>query len=206
MRLELGKSYEFKMLLKAHQLGSWNVRTLITIKDSEKIYSPDKKITIKGSINNFNSPKTDAVENVKPIEIPESTIWVKVEDAIYRISGRAIQMTLTITNHGDSAVRLGEFNIAGMRFLNYMVVRDESGYPDNMLAQEGLAVSDSSPLNPSETRTIEVTASGSIWNIYNLSESSFDSDSRFAGFLWFFDASGNRQLVIIDAPLIPSII
>jgi methane/ammonia monooxygenase subunit B len=34
----------------------------------------------------------------------------------------------------------------------------------------------------------------------------YDPDSRFAGLLFFYDQSGNRQMVTIDAPLIPSFI
>ncbi|MGZ5076481.1 MAG: methane monooxygenase/ammonia monooxygenase subunit B, partial [Methylobacter sp.] len=30
--------------------------------------------------------------------------------------------------------------------------------------------------------------------------------SRFAGLLFFFDEAGNRQMVMVDAPLIPSFI
>jgi methane/ammonia monooxygenase subunit B len=34
---------------------------------------------------------------MKPIEMPAATVSVKVEDASYRVPGRAMQMTLTIT-------------------------------------------------------------------------------------------------------------
>jgi len=37
-----------------------------------------------------------------------------------------MQMTLTITNNGDSSVRLGEFNTAGVRFLDPKVHVDET--------------------------------------------------------------------------------
>jgi len=49
---------------------------------------------------------------MKTYQMPAKTVSVKVDDATYRVPGRAMQMTLTITNNGDSSVRLGEFNTA----------------------------------------------------------------------------------------------
>jgi hypothetical protein len=36
-------------------------------------------------------------------------------------------MTMTVTNNGDSPLRLGEFNTAGVRFMDAAVAQDESG-------------------------------------------------------------------------------
>jgi methane/ammonia monooxygenase subunit B len=138
--------------------------------------------------------------------MPVPTVAVKIEDATYRVPGRAMQMTMTVTNNGDSAVRLGEFNTAGVRFMDAAVAQDESGYPDDLLAEEGLTVSDNSPLAPGQTRTVEVTASDAAWEVYRLADLIYDPDSRFAGLLFFYDAAGNRQMVTIDAPLIPTFI
>lgn len=146
------------------------------------------------------------MRGIKPIEMPETSVAVKVEDATYRVPGRAMQMTLTITNNGDSAIRLGEFNTASVRFLDADVLEDESGYPDDLLAEEGLTVSDNSPIAPGESRTVEVTASDAAWEVYRLADLIYDPDSRFAGLLFFFDEDGNRQMVMVDAPLIPSFI
>jgi methane/ammonia monooxygenase subunit B len=144
------------------------------------------------------------LRGMKSIEMPAPTVSVKVEDATYRVPGRAMQMTLTVTNNGDSAIRLGEFNTAGVRFLDAAVAQDETGYPDDLLAEEGLTVSDNSPLAPGQTRTIQVTASDAAWEVYRLADLIYDPDSRFAGLLFFHDESGNRQMVMVDAPLIPS--
>jgi methane/ammonia monooxygenase subunit B len=146
------------------------------------------------------------MRGIKGLEMPESTVDVKVEDASYRVPGRAMQMTLTITNNGDSAVRLGEFMTASVRFLDADVLEDETGYPDDLLAEEGLTVSDNSPLGPGETRTVEVTASDAAWEVYRLADLIYDPDSRFAGLLFFFDEGGNRIMTMVDAPLIPSFI
>jgi methane/ammonia monooxygenase subunit B len=146
------------------------------------------------------------LRGIKAIDMPVPTIGVKIEDATYRVPGRAMQMTMTVTNNGDSAIRLGEFNTAGVRFLDAAVAKDESGYPDDLLAEEGLTVSDNSPLAPGQSRTIQVTASDAAWEVYRLADLIYDPDSRFAGLLFFYDEAGNRQLVTIDAPLIPTFI
>lgn len=299
--LELGDTYEFKVLLKARRPGDWHVHTMMNVEGGGPIIGPGKWVTITGSMGEFVNPLTtltgqtidledyalDSVyfwhalwysiglawlifwikrpmfiprhiavtsgkadtlisatdkkvaigfavgtlallmygmgstnekypittplqaglmRGIKPIEMPETSVAVKVEDATYRVPGRAMQMTLTITNNGDSAIRLGEFNTASVRFLDADVLEDESGYPDDLLAEEGLTVSDNSPIAPGESRTVEVTASDAAWEVYRLADLIYDPDSRFAGLLFFFDEDGNRQMVMVDAPLIPSFI
>jgi len=299
--LELGETYEFKVLLKARRPGDWHVHTMMNVKGGGPIIGPGKWVTVTGSMGQFVNPITTltgetvdlehynlsniyfwhafwyalglawlfywarkpmfiprsiAVESgkadslitaadkkvalgfavgtiaivamsmgstnekypvttplqagllrgIKSLELPAPTVAVKVEDATYRVPGRAMQMTLTITNNGDSAVRLGEFNTAGVRFLDAAVSQDETGYPDDLLAEEGLTVSDNSALAPGQSRTIQVTASDAAWEVYRLADLIYDPDSRFAGLLFFYDEAGNRQMVTIDAPLIPSFI
>ena len=299
--LELGETYEFKVLLKARRPGDWHVHTMLNVKGGGPIIGPGKWVTVTGSMGSFVNPITTltgetldletynlsntyfwhalwyglgllwvaywarkplfvprsiAVEagkgdslitpadkkvtlafavgtivivaasmsstnekypitvplqagllrGIKSIELPAPTVAVKVEDATYRVPGRAMQMTLTITNNGDSPVRLGEFNTAGVRFLDAAVAQDETGYPDDLLAEEGLTVSDNSAIAPGQSRTVQVTASDAAWEVYRLADLIYDPDSRFAGLLFFYDAAGNRQLVTIDAPLIPTFI
>ena len=299
--LELGETYDFKVLLKARRPGDWHVHTMLNVKGGGPIIGPGKWVTVTGSMKDFVNPITTltgetidlenynlsntyfwhafwyalglawlfywarkpmfiprsiAVESgkadslitatdkkvgmgfvagtiaivavsmgnsneqypvttplqagllrgIKSIEMPATTVAVKVEDATYRVPGRAMQMTLTITNNGDSAVRLGEFNTAGVRFMDAAVSQDETGYPDDLLAEEGLTVSDNSPLAPGQSRTVQVTASDAAWEVYRLADLIYDPDSRFAGLLFFYDQAGNRQLITIDAPLIPTFI
>ena len=299
--LELGETYEFKVLLKARRPGDWHVHTMLNVKGGGPIIGPGKWVTVTGSMGSFVNPITTltgetldletynlsntyfwhalwyglgllwvaywvrkplfiprsiAVEagkadslitpldkkvtlgfavgtilivaasmsstnekypitvplqagllrGIKSLELPAPTVAVKVEDATYRVPGRAMQMTLTITNNGDSPVRLGEFNTAGVRFLDSAVAQDETGYPDDLLAEEGLTNSDNSAIAPGQSKTVQVTASDAAWEVYRLADLIYDPDSRFAGLLFFFDAAGNRQMVTIDAPLIPTFI
>jgi methane/ammonia monooxygenase subunit B len=299
--LELGETYEFKVLLKARRPGDWHVHTMMNVKGGGPIIGPGKWVTVTGSMGSFVNPITTltgetidletynlgntyfwhaawyavgllwvaywarkpifvprliAVEagkadslisatdkkvalgfavgtiaviamsmastnekfpittplqagllrGIKSIEMPVPTVAVKIEDATYRVPGRAMQMTMTITNNGDSGIRLGEFNTAGVRFMDAAVSQDESGYPDDLLAEEGLTVSDNSPIAPGQSRTVQVTASDAAWEVYRLADLIYDPDSRFAGLLFFYDEAGNRQMVTIDAPLIPTFI
>ena len=299
--LELGETYEFKVLLKARRPGDWHVHTMMNVQGGGPIIGPGKWVTVTGSMSDFVDPITTltgetinletynlsntyfwhafwyaiglawmvywmrkpmfvprsiAVEagkadtlisatdrkvamgfaaatlaivavsfgnteeqypvttplqagllrGIKSLDMPTPTVSVKVEDATYRVPGRAMQMTLTITNNGDSAVRLGEFETAGVRFMDAAVSQDETGYPDDLLAEEGLTVSDNSALAPGQSRTVEVTASDAAWEVYRLADLIYDPDSRFAGLLFFFDEAGNRQTVTVDAPLIPTFI
>jgi len=299
VRLEIGKTYQFKVLLKARRPGDWHVHTMMNVQGGGPIIGPGKWLTIEGSMGDFKNPVTTltgqtvdledynlsniyfwhflwyvvgaawifywvrrpaflprflmvnagradelvsgtdrkvgmafaaatliivifsyssasskypitiplqagTLRGIQPIDMAKPTISVKVNDATYRVPGRAMSMKLTITNSGDKAIRLGEFYTASVRFLDSNVFRDTSGYPEDLLAEDGLDVSDNSPLAPGQTRTVDVTASDAAWETYRLSDIIYDPDSRFAGLLFFFDASGNRQVVQIDAPLIPS--
>ena len=299
VRLEIGKTYDFKVVLKARRPGDWHVHTMMNVKGGGPIIGPGKWLTIEGSMADFKNPITtltgatidlenynlentyfwhtlwyvlglawiiywvrrpvflprflmvnagradelvsgtdkkvgmafaaatilivifamSAANGKYPITIPlqagtmrgikpavdeKSAVSIKVEDATYRVPGRAMRMKLTMTNNGNSAVRLGEFYTASVRFLDSEVYKDTSGYPEDLLAEDGLSVSDNSPLAPGETRTVEVTAADAAWEVYRLADIIYDPDSRFAGLLFFYDAAGNRTISQVDAPLIPS--
>jgi methane/ammonia monooxygenase subunit B len=299
VRLEIGKTYDFRVVLKARRPGDWHVHTMMNVQGGGPIIGPGKWITIEGSMKEFKNPLTTltgqtidlenynlentyfwhavwyaiglawvlywvrrpvflprfllvnagradelvsgtdkkvgaafaagtlllvifamssanskypitiplqagTMRGMKPIAEEKSPILVKVEDATYRVPGRAMRMKLTITNNGNTAVRLGEFYTASVRFLDSDVYKDTTGYPEDLLAEDGLEVSDNSYLEPGQTRTVEVTAADAAWEVYRLADIIYDPDSRFAGLLFFFDKDGNRTISQIDAPLIPS--
>lgn len=143
------------------------------------------------------------LRGIQAMPSQEGNVHVKVNDATYRVPGRAMKMTLTVHNGTDAAVQLGEFMAGGIRFLNADVLVDETGYPENLLAESGLTVSDNSPIAPDETRTITVTASDAAWEIERMSDIIYDPDSRFGGMLFFFDAAGNSSRATVGGSLIP---
>lgn len=298
--LQLGKTYEFKVVLKARRPGDWHVHTMLNVEGGGPIIGPGKWVTVTGSMRDFKNPITtltgqtidletynlgntyfwhafwfafglawmlywskgpiflprfimcnagrqaelisagdrkvaigfaaatilivvfgmSSANSQYPITIPlqagtmrgnippmpdkASNVHVKVEEATYRVPGRAMKMKLTIHNGGSKPVRLGEFYTASVRFLDGDVYKDDTGYPEDLLAEDGLEVSDNSPIQPNESRTVEVQASDAAWEVYRLSDIIYDPDSRFAGLLFFFDDQGNREVVTLDAPLIPS--
>ena len=59
--------------------------------------------------------------------------------------GRELVTNFKITNEGKEAVRIGEFATAGLRFLNPDVFTTKVDYPDYLLAERGLSLSDNSP-------------------------------------------------------------
>jgi methane/ammonia monooxygenase subunit B len=300
-RLEIGKTYEFKVVLRARRPGDWHVHTMLSVQGGGPIIGPGKWVTIEGSMSDFRNqittltgqnidletynlgntyfwhsfwwlfgaawliywvrrpiflPRWLMVEagradelvsatdkkvgmgflvatilivtlsmsstnsqypitiplqagvlrgTVQTLNLPPQAIQAKVNDATYRVPGRAMSMTLTLTNNGDKPVRLAEFYAASVRFLDSDVYKDDTGYPEDLLAEDGLQSSDNSALAPGETRTVKVTVADAAGEVYRLSDIIYDPDSRFAGLLFFVDAQGNRlPPVPIDAPLIPS--
>ncbi|WP_445304381.1 methane monooxygenase/ammonia monooxygenase subunit B [Nitrosovibrio sp. Nv4] len=55
---------------------------------------------------------------VQPLPVKPNPIAIKVTHANYDVPGRALRVTMMITNSGDSAYRIGEFTTAGVRFIN----------------------------------------------------------------------------------------
>ena len=299
VRLEIGKTYTFRVVLKARRPGEWHVHPMLNVEGGGPIIGPGKWVTITGSFAEFKDPITTltgqtidletynegniwfwhvlwyaigvawvvyfvrnpvfiprllmvnagrgdellsatdkkvgmlfgaatillvifgyssaqskypvtiplqagVLRGIKPIDMPAPTVEVKVDEATYRVPGRAMKMVLTVTNNGDRPIQLCEFMTASVRFMNPEVCEDESGYPEDLLADEGLTVVPNDPIGPGETKTIEVTASDAAWEVYRLSDIIYDPDSRMGGMLFFYDDAGNRQIVIVDAPLIPT--
>jgi len=56
--LELGETYEFKVLLKARRPGDWHVHSMMNVQDGGPIIGPGKWVTITGSMAQFTNPIT----------------------------------------------------------------------------------------------------------------------------------------------------
>ena len=245
----LGRNtYEFKVLLKVREAGQFTVTPIIRTKGGLN-RGASKWITGLGNAEDWTFPITTLLgENIdlkdkghdsvfvaqwiggllsytgtspRPYDRPESTITVKVEDFTYRVSGASCQAQITITNNGDSPVRLGEVQLSEIRLLDPNVVSGDTVYPEDILATEGLSVSDNSPLAPGQTRTVEIIMSHLAlkekellkYNIDNVLGNVYGSPVEYNGLggylmtawlAFFFDEAGNRHIVELNAPCIPS--
>jgi methane/ammonia monooxygenase subunit B len=137
-----------------------------------------------------------------PLPKDESVI-VAVERAEYRVPGRQMSMALRVTNNSDAPVQLGEFMCGSIRFMNEPVMKDESAYPENLLAEEGLEVEDNNPIAPGETRTIKATATDAAWENERMSDLIYDPDSRFGGIVHFIGGGGKKHSISIGGSIIP---
>ncbi|PKO83759.1 MAG: methane monooxygenase/ammonia monooxygenase subunit B [Betaproteobacteria bacterium HGW-Betaproteobacteria-11] len=130
-----------------------------------------------------------------------------LDRATYRVPGRAMEMDVSITNTSSKPFRVGEFNTAGVRFLNPEVgVMDEltKQYPSYLLAEKGLTVSDNTPIQPGETRKLHLVAQDAAWEVERLSSLIYDPDSRFGGVLYMYDTDGKRLITEVGGTLVPT--
>ncbi len=118
--------------------------------------------------------------------------------------GRELVANFKITNNGKEPLRIGEFGTAGLRFLNPDVYTSKVEYPDYLLADRGLSLSDNSPIAPGETRDVAVTIQDARWDTERLSGLAYDVDSSFAGVLFFFSPSGARYPMEVSGSVIPT--
>jgi len=154
-------------------------------------------------------PLQAAMANVDPLPQSEEQVKIKTETATYRVPGRAMKATITITNNTGQAIKLGEFNTATVRFINPNVgIMDETakGYPDYLLAQEGLTVENDRSIGPGETTTLSFIAQDAAWETERISSLIYDPDSHFGGLLFFYGADGTRYISNIHGSLIPKFI
>jgi Monooxygenase subunit B protein len=130
--------------------------------------------------------QADIISSTYPLQ-------VKVLGAIYTVSDRKLKFDLKITNAGKKPVRLGEFQSAGVRFLNPDVYTSKLSYPENLVADHGLSLSDDSPIPPGATREITV----SIQDTRQSDRLSYDVNKSPPSLLYFFDPLGSRYEVDI---------
>jgi methane/ammonia monooxygenase subunit B len=131
-------------------------------------------------------------------------ITIKYVNGTYKVPGRELVANFKITNNGKEPLRIGEFNTAGLRFLNPDVYTAKVEYPDYLLADRGLSLSDNSPIAPGETKDVSVTIQDARWDTERLSGLAYDVDSSFAGVLFFFSPSGARYPMEVGGAVIPT--
>jgi methane/ammonia monooxygenase subunit B len=148
-------------------------------------------------------PLQAGVIGYPPVLAQDKKIDAILERAEYRVPGRQMAATFRVTNNGDAPVQLGEIQVGPIRFMNSSVAKDESGYPDSILAEDGLALEDNNPIAPGETKTLKVTATDAAWENERMTDLIYDPDSRFGGLLHFKDQGGKPYVVEIGGPIIP---
>ncbi|OOO02386.1 MAG: Particulate methane monooxygenase alpha subunit [Chromatiales bacterium USCg_Taylor] len=140
---------------------------------------------------------------MEPIPEGAPTVEAKVEQATYRVPGRSVILKVRVNNRGISPVQVAEFETAGIRFLNGSVYKDETNYPPQLLAPEGLSVDDNSPILPGQSKVITLTGTDAAWENERIADVIYDPDSRFGGLLFFVDSSGFRSMAAVGGPLLP---
>ncbi|MGH7965750.1 MAG: bacterial ammonia monooxygenase, subunit AmoB [Candidatus Binatia bacterium] len=130
---------------------------------------------------------------IPPLEKPPQTIEATVERATYTVATRTFTMALQVTNTGEQPVQLGEMSAASIRFLN----------PQLFKGNHQILVEPQEPVQPGETKTLQVVASDAVWETEHLTMG-YDPENRFAALLMFFDPQGSRRIIAVSAgPLIP---
>lgn len=161
---------------------------------------------------NSKYPRTSALQGgrVRVFPLPDNAEQVVVRHAkgVYQVPGRSLQLTLRVTNRTAQAVRLGEFTAANLRFVNQgvpaAVAGVPTGYPEDLIARNGLVVTPDEPIPPGETREITVEAADAAWETERLASLMGNPDSSYGALLFFFDAQGKRSVSEVSGPAIPS--
>lgn len=131
-------------------------------------------------------------------------VQIKMLDARYRLPGRSFKVQLEVTNNGDSAVRLGEFLSANIRFINQEVMGNVEPVDEgDLIAQAGLVVKDNI-VQPGDSKVITLEAEDALWETMRLTSLVYDPDSRFAAMLFFFDENGKRYHLEIGGQMLPT--
>jgi len=299
MELKVGKTYEFRMLLRARRPGHWHTHVQLSVETGGPIPGPGQYIDIKGNFADFTDPvkllngttinletyginsiymwhgfwmivgaawvwywftrrgligrfmwvasgkeeevitdqermvgaitlgatllvviigysivaaaypqtiplQAGDLHNIQPVDEPASPVQIRYLGGSYKVPGRELVANFKITNTGKEPIRAGEFVTAGLRFLNPDVYTAKVEYPDYLLAERGLTVSDPAPIQPGETRDVAVTIQDARWDTERLSGLAYDVDSSFAGMLFFFSPSGEKYPVEVSGPVIPN--
>jgi methane/ammonia monooxygenase subunit B len=299
IELKNGKTYEFRMLLRARRPGHWHTHVQLSVETGGPIPGPGQYIDIKGNFGDFTDPvkllngttinletygitsiymwhgfwfivacawiwywftrrgligrfmwvasgkeeevitdqerlvgavtlgamllvviigysiaastypqtiplQAGDLHNIQPVDEPPSPVQLKYLGGTYKVPGRELVANFKVTNTGKEPLRIGEFVTAGLRFLNPDVYTAKVEYPDYLLAERGLTLSDASPIQPGETRDVSITIQDARWDTERLSGLAYDVDSSFAGLLFFFSPSGERYAVEAAGPVIPN--
>ena len=155
------------------------------------------------TVHPYTVPIQAGESKVEPLPIAPNPVAIKVTHANYDVPGRALRVTMEITNNGDSPVSIGEFTTAGVRFVNKLgQTHLDPDYPRELVAT-GLSMDDDRAVQPGETREVKMEAKDSLWEVQRLMALLGDPESRFGGLLMTWDESGTRYINSIAGAVIP---
>ncbi|ABI60299.1 methane monooxygenase/ammonia monooxygenase subunit B [Nitrosomonas eutropha] len=151
----------------------------------------------------YTVPIQAGQSKVAPLPVAPNPVAIKITDANYDVPGRALRVSMEVTNNGDTPVTFGEFTTAGIRFVNstgrkYL----DPQYPRELVAV-GLNFDDDGAIQPGETKQLRMEAKDALWEIQRLMALLGDPESRFGGLLMSWDSEGNRHINSIAGPVIP---
>lgn len=151
----------------------------------------------------YTVPLQAGETKIKPLPVKPNPVAIKVTNANYDVPGRALRVTMMITNSGDEAVRIGEFTTAGVRFINKVGLKHLDRFYPRELVATGLSLANPTPIEPGETREVKMEAKDALWEVQRLMALMGDPESRFGGLLMTWTDSGDRNINSIHGPVIP---
>ena len=151
----------------------------------------------------YTVPLQAGETKIKPLPVKPNPVAVKVTNANYDVPGRALRVTMMITNSGDEAVRIGEFTTAGVRFINKVGLKHLDRFYPRELVATGLSLANTTPIEPGETREVKMEAKDALWEVQRLMALMGDPESRFGGLLMTWTDAGDRNINSIHGPVIP---
>jgi methane/ammonia monooxygenase subunit B len=155
------------------------------------------------SVHPYTVPIQAGETKVEPLPIAPNPVAIKITHANYDVPGRALRVTMEITNNGDSVVKVGEFTTAGVRFVNELGRKYlDPDYPRELVAT-GLTMDDDNGVQPGQTREVKMEAKDALWEVQRLMALLGDPESRFGGLLMTWDEEGNRYINSIAGAVIP---
>ena len=155
------------------------------------------------TVHPYTVPIQAGESKVEPLPIAPNPVAIKVTHANYDVPGRALRVTMEITNNGDSGISIGEFTTAGVRFVNKLgQTHLDPDYPRELVAT-GLTVDSDKAIEPGETREVKMEAKDALWEVQRLMALLGDPESRFGGLLMTWDEGGTRYINSIAGAVIP---
>lgn len=152
-------------------------------------------------------PLQGGQSRVEPLPLDNRSVHVKLVRSTYDVPGRSMKMKLEIRNDGESAVRVGEFLTANLRFVNQALPSAVAGvdplFPKDLVPPSGLKLDNDQPIAPGETRVVMLDATDAAWELERLTSMINDPDNRLGGLIFFYDAAGKRQVSNVSGPIVP---